>query len=91
MLNTIPRTYTVKDEGGMQHKGKFYEQKLQKNVDQHFLIESILDYKTVNGKRYSLVKWIRYDNSFKSWEPVEKIENIDGSDRRFSQEQDQKK
>ena len=91
VLNTVPRTYTVEDERGKQHKGKFYEQELQKNIDQHFRIESILSYKTINGKCYSLVKWIGYDNSFHTWEPVEKIQPINGSDRHFSQEQDQKK
>ena len=90
VLNTIPHTYTVQDERGRQHKGTFYEQELQANKDQRFRIQEILKYKTEKGKRYGLVKWIGYDDSENTWEPVEELQRIDGSDRRISQEQKQK-
>ena len=70
---TIPPTYTVEDDRGKQHKGTFYEQELQKNKDERFRIEKVLQYKTVRGKRYGLVKWIGYDDSYNSWEPVEEL------------------
>jgi hypothetical protein len=70
---TIPPTYTVQDERGNEHKGTFYEQELQKNKDERFRIEKVLKYKNKQGKRYGLVKWIGYDNSYNSWEPVEEI------------------
>ena len=70
---TVPPTYTVQDERGAQHKGTFYEQELQKVKDQRYRIEKILKYKTVKGKRYGLVKWIGYDSSDNSWEPVEEL------------------
>ena len=70
---TIPFTYTVEDERGRQHRGTFYEQELQINKDERFRIEKILKYKTVKGKRYGLVKWIGYDDSFNSWEPAEEL------------------
>ena len=78
--NTIPRTYTVEDEHKKQHKGTFYEQELQLNKEDRFRIEKILKYKTENGKKYGLVKWIGYDNSFNSWEPVDEIKPIHGGD-----------
>ena len=87
VLNTIPHTYTVQDERGRQHKGTFYEQELQANKDQRFRIQEILKYKTEKGKRYGLVKWIGYDDSENTWEPVEELKQIDGSDGRISQEQ----
>ena len=43
------------------------------NKDERFRIEKILKYKTENGKRYGLVKWIGYDSSYNSWEPVEEL------------------
>ena len=71
---TTPPTYTVQDDRGVQHKGTFYEEELQKVKDQRFRIQKVLKYKTVKGKRYGLVKWIGYDSSYNSWEPVEQLE-----------------
>ena len=63
----------MEDDRGKQHKGTFYEQELQKNKDERFRIEKVLDYKTARGKRYGLVKWIGYDDSYNSWEPVKAL------------------
>ena len=90
VVNKISFTYTVQDEPGPQHKGTFYKQELQANKDQRFRIQEILKYKTEKGKPYGLVKWIGYDDSENTWEPVEELQRIDGSDRRISQEQNQK-
>ena len=70
---TVPPTYTVQDERGVQHKGTFYEQELQKVKDQRYRVEKVLKYKTVKGRRYGLVKWVGYDSSDNSWEPVEEL------------------
>ena len=74
--NTIPVTYTVEDERGTEHKGTFYEQELQRNTDERFRIEKVLKYKTEKGKRYGLVKWIGYDDTYNSWEPVEELKQM---------------
>ena len=37
----------------------------------------MLDWKTEKGKRYGLVKWIGYDDTYNSWEP-EDIPEING-------------
>jgi hypothetical protein len=72
VLATRPITYTVQDEEGNTHKGRFYEQELQKTSDLNdFRVQKILKYKTVKGKRYALVKWMEYDKS--TWEPVENL------------------
>ena len=73
---TIPVTYTVEDERGVQHRGTFYEQELQANKDERFRIQKIIKYKIENGKRYGLVKWIGYDSSYNSWEPVEELKRL---------------
>ena len=70
---TLPFTYIVEDDKGKVHRGSFYEQDLQKvNVDR-FRIEKIIDWKTINGKRFGLVKWMDYDDSYNSWEPAEEL------------------
>jgi hypothetical protein len=73
---TVPTTYTVQDERGVQHKGTFYEEELQKVKDQRYRIEKVLEYKTVKGKEYGLVKWIGYDSSYNSWEPAEELKDM---------------
>ena len=74
--NTLPYTYVVEDERGNIHKGRFYEEELQKNHDQRFRVEKVLDWKTEKGKRYGLVKWIGYDDTYNSWEPEDEIKDI---------------
>ena len=74
--NTNPTTYTVQDDKGKEHKGAFYEQELQKNKVDYFRIQKILDYKKINGKEYALVKWMEYDDSENTWEPVEEIKKL---------------
>lgn len=67
--NTTPPTYKVEN-----HKATFYEQDLQKVKEDRFRIEKILDWKKMNGKKYGLIKWIGYDDSYNSWEPEEEIQ-----------------
>ena len=58
-------------------KGSFYESELQltKQKDDYYLIEKILQTKTQNKKKMSLVKWLGYDKP--TWEPSENIKNFD--------------
>ncbi len=74
--NTLPYTYVVADERGIVHKGRFYEQELQRNQDQRFRVEKVLEWKTTKGKKKGLVKWIGYDSSWNSWEPEEAIRDM---------------
>ena len=73
VLATRPITYIVEDDQGEVHKGKFYEQELQKTSTDSFRIQKILRYKTEKGKRLALVRWMDYDSSYNSWIPVEDI------------------
>ena len=38
-----------------------------------YLIEKVLDHKRENGKEYHLIKWVGYDESYNTWEPLENI------------------
>ena len=74
VLTTRPITYIVENDKGVVHKGKFYEQELQKNKVDKFRIQKILKYKTEEGKEYALVRWVEYPASDNSWVPVEDLE-----------------
>ena len=73
VLDTRPVTYIVEDDRGVEHKGKFYEQELQKTTTDTYRVEKVLRYKTEKGKRYALVKWMDYDSSYNSWISAENI------------------
>ena len=60
---TIPVTYKITDYNGLEIQGSFYEQELQKTSQSTFRIEKVL--KRQGDK--SLVKWMGYPKSFKSW------------------------
>ena len=41
-----------------------------------FRVEKVLDWKTKKGKKFGLVKWIDYDDSYNSWEPEEELQKL---------------
>ncbi len=55
------------DEKGKIHKGKFYENELQKHKAKEYRVEKILKTKTENGKHYEFVRWIDHNSSYDSW------------------------
>ena len=57
------------DEKGEVIKGGFYENELQKSntKDNVYLVEKILQTKTVKGKKKHLVKFIGYSDKFNEW------------------------
>ena len=74
VLATRPITYIVEDDKGVVHKGKFYEEELQKRKTDKYRVQKILKYKTENGKEYAFVRWMEYGASDDSWVPVEDLE-----------------
>ena len=71
--------YKLKDYGGEEIKGSFYEQELQKvdvDPDQAFKIEKILKRRTRKGKKEVLVKWLRWPDKFNSWEPEANVHDL---------------
>ena len=61
--NTVPWTYVLNDLNGEKIIGTFYENELQKTMQNKFRIEKVTERK--GDKLY--VKWKDYDNSFNSW------------------------
>ena len=61
--NTVPWTYFINDLNGDEIIGTFYEKELQKNNQQEFRIEKVINKK--GDKLY--VKWKGYDSSSNSW------------------------
>ena len=67
---TVPITYTLKDDKGNVLKGSFYEQEISKTkYGDVFLIEKIL--KRKGDKLF--VKWLGYDKSHNSWVDKKRI------------------
>ena len=63
--DTRPVTYLLRDWGGEELKGSFYEQELQKiaKTDDVYRIEKVLK----EDKNRIFVKWLGYPDSFNSW------------------------
>ena len=61
--NTDPWTYFINDLNGDEIIGTFYEKELQKNNQQEFRIEKVINKK--GDKLY--IKWKGYDSSSNSW------------------------
>ena len=66
---TRPITYKVQNDKGVEHKGKFYEQDLQKTKVDEFRIQKVLKKK----KNSALVRWMDYDSSYDSWIPLQDL------------------
>ena len=70
--------YTLHD-GDSELKRRFYPEELQKvsiDTNTRWLIDRILDYRTVNKERQALIKWKGYPDSHNQWIPVAQIENL---------------
>ena len=67
--------YYLRDFGGEDIEGGFYEKELQlvQNSDE-YRIEKVLRRKRVNGKQLHLVQWKGWPSKFNSW--VEKVRNL---------------
>ena len=68
---TNPITYRLKDQSGEEISGSFYEQEMQKAVQDVYRIEKVIrrDYK--KGK--ALVKWSGYPEKFNSWVDIKDL------------------
>jgi hypothetical protein len=77
VIKSSPITYKIKDFEGDEIDGSFYESELQltKQKDDYYLIEKILDSKTVGKKKYTLVKWLGYDKP--TWELTMNIKDFE--------------
>ena len=69
VLATRPVTYIVENDKGEEHKGKFYEQDLQKTKVKEFRIQKVLK----KTKDSALVRWMDYDSSYDSWVPLKEL------------------
>jgi len=74
-----PPIYRIKDYNGEKIEGNYYEKEMVKvlKADDTYKIEKILQYKTIKSKKYALVKWFGYPETFNSWEPADEIVSIE--------------
>jgi len=66
---TSPVTYGLKDLGGGEITGKFYELEIQliTKLDDVFTVEKILKTRKRNGVFECYIKWKEYPDKFNSW------------------------
>jgi hypothetical protein len=79
VIFTKPIVYKLEDYQNELIDGYFNEEELSyvPNSDKlEYKIEKVLKYKTVNGKKFGLVKWKGYAEKFNSWEPISLIHKI---------------
>ena len=69
---TNPITYKIRDELGEEIKGVFYEQELQKAVQDVYRIEKVIRRDARKGK--ALVKWSGYPEKFNSWVDLKNLQ-----------------
>ena len=71
IIPSNPPTYILKDLLDEDLAGSFYEKELQKveQTEETFRIEKIIKTKTVNKKKFFLIKWLGWPDKFNSWEP----------------------
>ena len=70
--------YTLHD-GDSELKRRFYPEELQKvsiDTNTRWLIDRIVEYRTVNGEKKTLIKWKGYPESHNQWIPVTQIEKL---------------
>ena len=67
--NTYPVTYSISDYKGEPVLGSFYKEELQvvDKSDDIYLVEQIINQRTVNGQRQYLVKWAGYPDAANTW------------------------
>jgi len=73
---TIPVTYKLKDTLGELLEGSFYQQELQKSVQEIYRVEKVIRKKKINGVEHALVKWSGYNEKHNQWIPVEELEKL---------------
>jgi len=75
----LPYMYRLRDSNNEKIKGRFYEKELVRVIipeNKEYIVDKILNYKTVNKQRYALIHWRGYPDSANSWEPVEAIKQL---------------
>ena len=64
-----PPVYRLKDYGGEELEGTFYEQELQRIIQKNdlYTVEEVLQTRKRRGKTEYFVKWLGYPAKFNSW------------------------
>jgi len=71
---TIPITYKLKDLLGEEIMGSFYNEELQKSMQEVYRVEKVIRKKEINGVKHALVKWSGYSDKHNSWLPIKSLQ-----------------
>ena len=73
---TIPVTYKIKNLLDEEIEGSFYEQELQKSLQEVYRVEKVIRKKKIHGVDHALVKWSGYNEKHNQWLPVKDLEKL---------------
>ena len=77
ILKTKPVQVKVRDYNGELIKGSFYLSELQVvDKPEEYLVEKVLQSKTVGKRKMYLVKWVGYPNEMNSWVTEDQIRKL---------------
>lgn len=79
ILERDPIRYKIKDLGGEEIGGSFYEQEIQKvliSKNTKYKIDKIIKYRGAGVSRQALVHWLGYPEKFATWIPVSELNSL---------------
>lgn len=75
--------YRIKDTQGEAVQGRFYPEELQlvkKDLGGTFLVERVLDERTLKGQKQLFVKWHGWPEKFNSWVVADQVQHFKGNE-----------
>jgi hypothetical protein len=73
--NITTITNNLNNNDNIQQNNNINTSNLNNSNNDTFLVEKILKEKILNGKKYYFIKWLNFDDSHNTWEPISNLKN----------------